>query len=291
MNTLAKSNTKIRKDTFYKITKAALLNENVSRSDIARTAGVSSMTAGKAVDILLKMGVLRSSRAEYSKGRHAELLSPSCDIRYVVLYVTPDHCKATVSDPYGNVIYTQTKKISHSLTLKDNIEIMLGYVREEIDLGEHSAVGAVLHSSVCERSDLSQIDGMDLCVWQNKALRARIENAYTVKNVLYLKVSDTISGIYCSRGNAVESNVKIDSGSSEEQILERLDGICRGISSFFVPDVIIAETDDAVLRETLEKWGREMPENVLVFDGMEFTASSVTDLLADVYAKKLSDQF
>lgn len=285
MKTETKNKCKTSQETFFKVARAALGRENISRTELALSTGLSKMTVGKVVDALNDMGVLTESRQERSRGRHASLVKASGALRLLILNFCGQNCTAHITDFSGNIIYSVKNRVSESLTLRDNIENMVEQICKAADICGYCAVGVITDGEYC-------LDG-ELCGMRSEAraelVKKEILSRYPDKNVLYIGVGYKVESYYFSRGNVIGSTRAVSGTIPQEDLLREIDTLYCGISSFSRPDTVIIETDGALadlysLSDFPSAW-KCRPQ---IYVGMELTNSAMFDLLIDEYARRLA---
>ncbi|MDD6094496.1 MAG: hypothetical protein PUC29_02000 [Clostridia bacterium] len=112
----------IRDDSVYKIFKASLNPYPVSRSEIAENTGISIMTVGKVVDILVNNGVLYQHAARKSNlGRRARVVEGKSDLRIAVYSLTDTLFSLSLTDISLRVKATFSYKPESRVLIEDEL--------------------------------------------------------------------------------------------------------------------------------------------------------------------------
>ena len=250
----------IKKDTIIKIARAAINQNGISREELSRLTGFSTMTLGKAVPSLIASGLFVERRATVSRGRHARLLGTTEQHLLAVSLCTAERTELVARSLCGDEEMRLTLSSDELNSPIRNTELAIAELFEKAEMRQRLAIyGTVLISptDVHEKNNEA--------VFCTEELVANgISAKYPDKNVLHVHIfEDRLVPSFFSHTNPVSREGARDVYASNPG--ERANAIAR---------LVAAIRELTVLHELIIE-GYVQDESELV--------TSITDILTDKY--------
>lgn len=282
------------------IIRTVIFSDKISRGEIAKLCGVSSMTVGKVISALIRAGLVRVEKAALGKGKNTELLSAADNINILVFCFEPQKLSVTLSDTRANVLFSHSQPVNDSIPYNSNIADLItsAYGHIERILREKLCAVSVISTDGIRSEDISVINSIipdfyiDVLADSREYTADYMRENHSSKNLLFIRVGERVDlSLYC-RGVEISSRNAV--AIPREQIsVEKIADILVNLSHIIIPDMVILEPDRALATNDLlpslkNEFGRKSrtSEN----DMPEFTLADKTPIAVLSAIKRATDR-
>ena len=299
----------IKKESFYAISRLVfeLTVSGVSRREIAERCNFSQMTVGKVISRLAEKGLVSQIRAEHSKGRHAQLVTPSGKIRYLLANVSQTRWTASLTDFKGDTVFRKSSTLDPSMSYKDNFQdILHGTLRANV--APDGIVFASLVREFTPEEDISEIALPRSCTHllsteQGELVKRHVSRRFRRYNSIYIGIFGKECSLMIFEKSKLLASVsfeinELDSGEAQDYLLHRTKELLSSHS--FSPDTLVFESGAVAsvfanaiydkIKNSLDEKGYSLPRTVK-YEDMRFSNEEALFLLRKQTAHTVTDMF
>lgn len=250
--------------TVQAVLDAVLQSKANTRNQIANEIDVSTMTVGKAVQILLRAHLLTECEEPTPRGRYPRRLYPSERLHSLIVYLTPKRASVRLCSADGIVLDQSSVSYCDSLPWEGNLACLRGMCdqrlsqRGKTDTGV--GVGVILRED-CAFSEyamdvLLQILQPNVILWERELLIRELSREEYGGSVLYLSCGETVFP------TLIMGQTCIDGCPPKENTSVLLDALAGMLSVISVACVVAEERDGytAKKQEFLQALANRLPE-------------------------------
>lgn len=236
------------------VVRAVLTSEGISRNKIAEECGISKVTVGKMISVMLSEGFLVSEKQSLGKGRSTEIFRASSKINILVLCLEKRGLSAVISDIGGNILFSHRQPINDSIPYSSNISdlITLLYDRISLAVKGHICGIAVITEDGISSSDIQAASLVipeftaDIVLHRRKYVADYISSTYPNEAVLLARIDASIEfALVCSGidiGSRKAGCLALES-IDEKRIVEQITDTLSALSHLLVPDRVMIESE------------------------------------------------
>lgn len=298
----------VNKNTAKTIISALLASNGITRTELAGTCKVSTMTAGKVVSAMCNVGYAEIGEEIAASGRRSDFIYPSERFTFLIFDIGEHTMSADIYDARDNTRFTYDQPRNQSLDITTDALSFLALVNEQsrdADECDTYRISALLYrkETGLDIKALSQ-KGIDTVIEKSAAAARYASGRYKNECIAFVGADDGADiriiadgKLIQGKGNPIKHSAR--RGLSE---LEMLDALTAKLSSLFelvMPHKVMIDSRALHLsRRFSDELGErlcehtamqkeELPEFV-TNDGIPFPSRAVIGQLIDIYAEFIS---